>query len=614
MNSTDPNTVPESAGASLSVQALLGDKPLEGVTVTLRDESGREFVCNTNPKGAAIFQDLPPGSWSLQAESSLENCFLMSIPEKIDLVNGAEEFLYLRFSRGGKIRIDAVLGYRNEFLAGFKFAIKDKDGNIVVTVTTDSSGVATSPILVPGSYNIAWTPGDNYFTNQPEQTVFVSENNTARIIMQFFRCPSLDIVVTNYAEEPLEGALFTLIPGGRQGRDDESLKQVEISGTLSANKDGKKNTIVFRNLRPGKYGIREVNVPSGYSSMLVLDDFELMEGKKLTFNIMYYTQILDRLFKQLLQTPYVLAQFLHSFVSEYEKIDVNDILITLNKQDSDPDQTIVKIRGLSNEEDSGNNGMVYFDNLYCLEIPAELNPDTERKGKIVLFVNIEGESKKATEYTYTQRGIAYISHMITAQRGTAEGYTNRQYQNIKKCYCIFVVINPGKELENTISMHGLKKSDFDMKAGLFKDAKIDSADDLIKIMEINLGNYRQLADLELDFKNNINNGVAIMDLLIRRSDMDAKTRVELLASHKYKDPNPISEEVEKVWNEDADFAKEMKAQGKAEAQKEWEDEKQELQKANTDMAKKLEEMDRIEQQYRELKQRVEQLQASGFVF
>ena len=105
-----------------------------------------------------------------------------------------------------------------------------------------------------------------------------------------------------------------------------------------------------------------------------------------------------------------------------------------------------------------------------------------------------------------------------------------------------------------------------------------------------------------------------MDLLIRRSDMDAKTRVELLASHKYKDPNPISEEVEKVWNEDADFAKEMKAQGKAEAQKEWEDEKQELQKANTDMEKKLEEMDRIEQQYRELKQRVEQLQASGCVF
>ncbi len=64
-------TLPYTA-VTLTVTALAGGAPRGGATVTLTSDSGAGPVSQTsNTAGVAVFRDLPPGTYTVTAESTL---------------------------------------------------------------------------------------------------------------------------------------------------------------------------------------------------------------------------------------------------------------------------------------------------------------------------------------------------------------------------------------------------------------------------------------------------------------------------------------------------------------------------------------------------------------
>ena len=98
-----------------------------------------------------------------------------------------------------------------------------------------------------------------------------------------------------------------------------------------------------------------------------------------------------------------------------------------------------------------------------------------------MIINVEMQVDYYPGYPLPKRGIYYCSRMISAQCGTV--FEGSDYGKLRKCYSIWVCMNPPKKWENSINCYEMKERNIIGKA----HEKVENYD-LITLVMIHLGN------------------------------------------------------------------------------------------------------------------------------
>lgn len=161
----------------------------------------------------------------------------------------------------------------------------------------------------------------------------------------------------------------------------------------------------------------------------------------------------DAACKILLSEKIFLAWIMRSCLEEYKNFDVNEIAEKYIEGEPQISETPVapnetnnpgRIHGISNEDTSLHEGRVVYDIRFLAVVPVSSE-------LIRLIINVEAQGKFHVGYPFPKRGIYYCSRMISAQYGTE--FTGSQYQDIKKVYSIWILMNPPQERENSITRY-----------------------------------------------------------------------------------------------------------------------------------------------------------------
>ena len=100
-----------------------------------------------------------------------------------------------------------------------------------------------------------------------------------------------------------------------------------------------------------------------------------------------------------------------------------------------------KIQGAANEDKTRDEGQVTYDIHFTALAP--------KSGRLIkLIINVESQKKYNTGYPMINRAVYYASRLISAQKNVE--FKNDEYQNLKKVYSIWIILNPPKWMENKI--------------------------------------------------------------------------------------------------------------------------------------------------------------------
>ena len=191
----------------------------------------------------------------------------------------------------------------------------------------------------------------------------------------------------------------------------------------------------------------------------------------------------DAACKRLLSEKIILAHILKSCVTELKKYDPGYIAANciegqpfLSEVPVSPDETGARLRGLDTAQTSPTEGSAFFDIYFNAVVPG-------RDEVIQLIINVEAQADFYPGYPLPKRGIFYCGRMISAQCGTV--FEGSDYGKIRKCYSIWVCMNPPKKRENTINIYQMTESHL-----IGSDREPVENYDLISLVMIHLGSEK----------------------------------------------------------------------------------------------------------------------------
>ena len=175
----------------------------------------------------------------------------------------------------------------------------------------------------------------------------------------------------------------------------------------------------------------------------------------------------DKTAKRFLARKMLLAWILKYLVAEFRDCSIKDIAekyiegdptLTVGTIPVDADLTNAarkaakkqpkNIKGLRNEDGSATEGTAIFDIMFRAIVPT--TGET-----IALIINIEPQRTVHTGYSLVRRGIYYACRMISSQKEVE--FTGDDYDNIKKVYTIWLVMDAPKGGSNSIRRYEIKE-------------------------------------------------------------------------------------------------------------------------------------------------------------
>ncbi|MFR5644021.1 MAG: collagen binding domain-containing protein, partial [Clostridium paraputrificum] len=240
------------------------DVKLSGAVFEVKDFQGTVVdTITTDENGVGTSKELPYGSYTV-TELTAPTGYELSEESKNVTIDSNGQTIALTFENTkilGKISILKVdSADENVKLPGAVFEVKDSEGTVVDTITTDENGVGASKELPYGSYTLTEVTAPTGYELSEESKNVTIDSNGQTIELTFENTKILgkiSILKVDSIDESikLSGAEFEI-------RDLEG----NILDTLITNEEGVANSI---QLPYGSYIVIETKAPEGY----VLNDF-----------------------------------------------------------------------------------------------------------------------------------------------------------------------------------------------------------------------------------------------------------------------------------------------------------------------------------------------------
>ena len=179
--------------------------------------------------------------------------------------------------------------------------------------------------------------------------------------------------------------------------------------------------------------------------------------------------------KIILSNKYIMAWIIKECIEEFGDLEIKDIISCIEKTEYgvgiNPGD--LRIYGLSTEDNVPNEGIRYFDILTYL-IRNDDKP-------VKVFLNIEPNGREDGDGTISSpRKIFYAIRGVSRQLDRE--FVGQNYQDIKKFYSIWIILNSPREKENTITTNFITQNPVDLKGA--------KSYDLFEVKTIYLGRER----------------------------------------------------------------------------------------------------------------------------
>ncbi len=230
---------------------------LKGATFNVVDKNNKVVATvTTDENGLAEVPDLPLGDYVVKETKAPEGYVTSDTPVKVTIDSTKVVEMVMENTKkveNGQFKLLKKDSESGQLLAGAKFNVHDKDGNVVDTITTNEKGEAVSKQLPIGTYTLKETEapkGYELSSNSVRVDVVLNQIVTVeafnkKVTGQF------EIIKVDASDETklLADAEFDVYKGD---------KKVE---TLKTDNTGK---VISTTLEPGTYTLKETKAPKGY--------------------------------------------------------------------------------------------------------------------------------------------------------------------------------------------------------------------------------------------------------------------------------------------------------------------------------------------------------------
>ncbi len=158
---------------------------------------------------------------------------------------------------------------------------------------------------------------------------------------------------------------------------------------------------------------------------------------------------LDQSCKNILSNIQILARILKACVLEFKDISLEEIPAYIEYETIRNEAGNDKIKGMNTEDHTISGATIRYDVLFTVKIPG-----TDES--IGLIINVEAQNYKPS-YPLLSRAVYYCARLIARQKNQAEGFDHSDFQNLKKVYSIWIVMNSAKKKEGVFNQYTIKE-------------------------------------------------------------------------------------------------------------------------------------------------------------
>ncbi len=255
---TEIKLVIEKGEAVGALRAKVRDKntkaPIPNATVQIVSPDGSVIdTIKTDENGSVSKGDLPAGEYTLKVSDVPEG---YTSPEdqvaNVEVNKVAENLFEIEKGKG---ILDVIVRDKDtkEPIPGAVVVIKDKDGNIIDTITTDEDGKVNKPDLPEGDYTVEVIEVPEGYTPPEPQNVTIEKDKTSELIFEVEKGRgNLDVIVRDKnTKNPIPNAKVEILD-----------KDGKVILTTTTDKDGR---VKKEDLPVGDYTIKVTEVPEGYT-------------------------------------------------------------------------------------------------------------------------------------------------------------------------------------------------------------------------------------------------------------------------------------------------------------------------------------------------------------
>ncbi len=169
----------------------------------------------------------------------------------------------------------------------------------------------------------------------------------------------------------------------------------------------------------------------------------------------------DEYCKKILSNKQILARIMKECVAEYRDIPVEEIPSYIEHDpqlDVSLDDESDKIQGRNVEDQSVHGAEIKYDILFDAKLP-----NSDENERIGLFINIEAQNSNNTPYPILSRAVYYCSRLLAKQKNMQGGFQNSEFQNLKKVYSIWIVMNSNNAMEGVLNKYTITEECLETK-------------------------------------------------------------------------------------------------------------------------------------------------------
>ena len=259
----------------------------------------------------------------------------------------------------------------------------------------------------------------------------------------------------------------------------------------------------------------------------------------------------DEYCKKILSNKQILARIMKECVSEYRDILVEEIPSYIENDpqlDVSVDDETDKIQGRNVEDQSVHGAEIKYDILFDAKLP-----NSEENEKIGLFINIEAQNSSNTPYPILSRAVYYCSRLLAKQKNMQGGFQNSEFQNLKKVYSIWIVMNSNKAMEGVLNKYTITEECLETEYRFPKE-------DYDKLSIVMIYPKR-----EYDIKDNKNGMMKMLNLLFKAKMPAEDKKYQLSKNYGIMMTRAIEKEMKGVCNLSQGVREEGRVEGLAEA-------------------------------------------------